>query len=137
MRPKALLLFAVTLCLLASTTLEARPRRGGGGGGWELLGTRTVTDRADHDVITARFQGTFRSLKIKVEGRAVQFRDVKVHFGNGDVQDVELREVIPAGGESRVIDIDGRDRVIRSVELKYDAQSLGGKRAVVKVFGKN
>lgn len=122
---------ALALALVADAAAGPRKR-----GGWELLGTRTVTDRADHDAITAGRQGTFRSLKITVQGRAVQFRDVKIHFANGDVQNVELRSVIPAGGESRVIDIEGRDRVIRSVEFWYDTQSLG-KRAVVKVFGKS
>jgi hypothetical protein len=122
---------ALVLALVSGAAAGPRKR-----GGWELLGTRTVTDKADHDSIAAGGQGTFRSIKITVQGRAVQFRDVKIHFANGDVQDVALRSVIPAGGESRVIDIDGRDRVLRSVEFWYDAQSLG-KRATVKVFGKN
>ncbi len=120
---------AVTLGLAAAAV--AGPLRG-----WELLGTRTVTDRADHDSIAAGRQGTFRSIKITVQRRPVQFRDVKIHFGNGDVQDVALRNVIPAGGESRTIDVEGRDRVIRSIEFWYDAQSRG-KRAVVRVFGMN
>jgi hypothetical protein len=120
---------AVTLGLVAAA--GAGPVRG-----WELLGTRTVTDRADHDSIAAGRQGTFRSIRITVQRRAVQFRDVKIHFANGDVQDVELRNVIPAGGTSRVIDVEGHDRVIRSVEFWYDAQSRG-KRAVVRVYGKN
>ena len=59
--------------------------------GWELLGTRTVTDRTDHDSIAAGGQGTFRSIKITVQRRPVQFRNVKIHFANGDVQAVELR----------------------------------------------
>ena len=104
--------------------------------GWELLGTRTVNDRIDHDVIAAKHQGTFRSIKIVVHHRPVQFRDLKIHFANGDVQDVALRVVIPAGGESRIIDIEGHERVIRSVEFWYDAQTHK-KQAVVKVFGKN
>jgi hypothetical protein len=134
MKPKALLLFVVGLCfVLVCTALEARPRRAAG---WELLGTRTVTDRTDHDVITAGLQGTFRSLKITVSGRPVQFKEIKIHFGNGDVQDVALREVIRAGGESRVIDVEGGDRVIQRIEFWYDAQSVG-RRAVVKVYGKN
>lgn len=120
---------AVTLGLVAAAA--AGPVRG-----WELLGTRTVTDRSDHDSIAARRQGTFRSIKITVQRHPVQFRNVKIHFANGDVQDVELRNVIPAGGESRVIDVEGRDRVIRSVEFWYDAQSRR-KPAVVKVFGRN
>jgi hypothetical protein len=62
---------------------------------------------------------------------------VKIHFAHGDVQHVELRNVIPAGGASRVIDIERRDRVIRSVEFWYDAQSILGKQATVKVYGRN
>lgn len=129
----ALVLFTV----LAAGTAEARRGRPAGPR-WEFLGERTVTDKADHDVLTlTAARGTFRSLKLEVRGRAVQFHSVKIHFGDGETQDVELRNVIPAGGESRVIDIEGRDRVIRSIEFHYDAQSLLGKKAVVKVYGKN
>jgi hypothetical protein len=45
--------------------------------------------------------------------------------------------VIPAGGESRIIDVEGHDRAIRSIEFRYDAQSLLGKKARVLVYGKN
>ena len=129
----ALVLFTV----LAAGTAEARRGRPIGPR-WELLGERTVTDKADHDTLpVTAARGTFRSLKLEVRGRAVQFHSVKIHFGDGETQDVELRNVIPAGGESRVIDVEGRDRVIRSIEFHYDAQSLLGKKAVVKVYGKN
>lgn len=132
----ALVLF---VAVLTAVTADARPRRERQmGPRWELLGERTVTDKADHDVLpVTAARGTFRSLKLEVKGRAVQFHSVKIHFGDGETQDVELRDVIPAGGESRVIDIEGRDRVVRSVEFHYDTQSLLGKKAVVKVYGRN
>ena len=105
---------------------------------WEFLGQRSVTDRVDHDVIAVTAaKGTFRALQLRVKGRAVQFRDVKIHFADGQDQDVELRHVIPAGGQSRVIDVNGRDRVVRSVEFWYDAQSILGKRAEVELYGLN
>jgi hypothetical protein len=137
MRTKsAFLTLALLLLLEALVPVRATAGRPGR---WEILGERSVTDGADHDVIpVTAVQGTFRSLKIRVEDRAVQFRDVKVHFANGTTQDVAVRKVIPAGGESRVIDIRGRgDRVIQSVELWYDAQSLAGKKATVKLYGRN
>jgi hypothetical protein len=92
----------------------------------------------DHDTIpvTGR-QGNFRAIQIKVQGHAVQFREVKIHFANGGTQNVALREIIPAGGESRVIDVEGGDRVIRSIELAYDAQSFRGRRARVVLYGRN
>jgi hypothetical protein len=128
----AVVLFCLTLLFLPVDSSAARPGR------WELLGERSVTDAVDHDTIpVTAARGTFRALKIMVEDRAVQFRDVKVHFADGGVQDVSVRRVIPAGGESRRIDVRGRDRVIRSLEFWYDAQSLGGKKATVKVYGQN
>ncbi len=126
----ALLVFAQVV-ITADASAARRPR-------WELLGQRSVTDRVDHDVIAVTAaEGTFRALKLRVKDRAVQFRDMKIHFASGGVQDVELRHVIPAGGESRVLDIRGRDRAIRSVEFWYDAQSLVGKKAEVELYGLN
>lgn len=128
----SLSLIAFLLILLAS------PLAAGKAKGWELLGERLVTDGLDHDVIqVTAARGDFRSLKVRVKGHAVQFRSMRVHFGDGSTQNVELRDVIPAGGESRVIDVDGKDRVIRSVEFTYDAQTYRGKQALVRLFGKN
>lgn len=129
----ALLVFCMVLLLLPAESSGARRP-----GRWELLGERSVTDAVDHDTIPVTgARGTFRALKITVEERAVQFRDVKIHFADGTVQDVAIRKAIPAGGESRRIDIRGRDRAVRSVEFWYDTQSILGKRATVKVYGQN
>jgi hypothetical protein len=107
------------------------------GGRWKLLGERVVNDRLDHDTIpVTKYEGNFKALKLAVRGSAVHFLDVKVHFGNGSVQDVQLRSVVPAGGESRIIDLQGTDRVVNRVEFWYEADSLArGKKAVVRVFG--
>lgn len=142
MNPRNLYRTALALAalfLILAGTADARPRRDRGARHWEVLGTLTVSDAADHDTLPVTgARGTFRSLKLEVLDRAVQFRDMKIHFANGETQDVALRDKIPAGGESRVIDVEGAgDRVIRSIELRYDAQSLLGKRARVRVYGKN
>ena len=58
-------------------------------------------------------------------------------YHDGDDDRIELsRDEIPAGGESRTIDLRGQDRVIRSLDLWYDAESLGGHPAVVEVYGR-
>jgi hypothetical protein len=107
-------------------------------GGWTLLGERRVTDKLDHDTIAVTAtRGDFRRLELRVLERPVQFHKVVVHFGNGERQELVLREVIKAGGRSRVIDLERHDRVIRSIDLWYDAQSLSGKSALVRVFGQH
>lgn len=139
MTPRRLRITALALAALAFVPLTADAWRQPGHAAhhWEVLGTLTVADHADHDVLAVTAaKGTFRKLKLEVFDRAVQFRDMKVHFANGQVQDVALRELIPAGGESRVIDVAGAERAIRSIELRYDAQSHG-KKARVRIYGQN
>lgn len=128
---RAFLLTIVAVCVAGASA-------GAQGGRWTLLGTRTVTDRADHDVVmvTGR-RGTFDAVKFEVRGRSVDFHRVVIHFGNGGDQTVEMRDTIRAGGESRAIDVEGRDRAIRSIEFWYDANSVGrGGRASVRVLGR-
>jgi hypothetical protein len=128
---RSFLLLLVALCVSCASA-------GAQSGRWTLLGTRTVTDRADHDIVrvTGR-RGRFDAVKFEVRGRAVDFRRVIIHFANGGDQAVALRDTIRAGGETRAIDVDGRDRVIRSIEFWYDANTVGrGGRATVRVLGR-
>lgn len=106
---------------------------------WVVLGERVVTDRGDHDSINVTAgRGAFEAIKFEVKNHAVDFHRVVVHFGNGDDQNIDLRATIPAGGESRVIDIDGVNRVIKSIDFWYDAKTLGrGGRAVVRSLGRH
>lgn len=135
MQRRKLILAALVLVLGAAGTLGAQR----GQPNWVLLGTKNVTDRADHDTVTVTAaKGNFTAIKIEVQRRAVDFHRVVIHFRNGGDQNVELRNTIRAGGESRVIDIDGADRVIRSIDFWYDAKTLGrGQRATVRVLGRH
>ncbi|HRI04255.1 MAG TPA: DUF2541 family protein [Pyrinomonadaceae bacterium] len=101
-----------------------------------LLGTRDVTGRVDHDRITVTsLRGDFKRIKFKVAKRAIEFYRVVVRFGNGTSQRLAFRQLIPAGGESRWVDLRGTDRVIRSIDFWYDAKSLFGQGARIWVFG--
>ena len=103
--------------------------------GWVLLGQREVTDRTDHDVIrVTAARGEFRRVKFAVLRAPVQFHRVVVRYGNGSFEQLDLRERIPAGDESRAVNIAGGDRVIRSLEFWYDANTMG-RRALVRAFG--
>jgi hypothetical protein len=103
---------------------------------WTFLGQRQVNDRAERDVIVVTgHEGKFSAIQIRVQRASVDFHKVQVNFRNGGTQNVELRNTIRAGGESRRIDLEGDDRVIKSVEFWYDANTVRGRRAVVRLFG--
>jgi hypothetical protein len=121
--------------LLLIATLAGATAYRAQGPAWVLLGERLVTDRLDHDLIPVTIaRGDFRAIKITVARRGVDFHRVVVHFANGGDQEVEMRRTIPAGGETRAIDLRAGERVIRSVEFWYDARSIRGRRAVVRLY---
>lgn len=104
--------------------------------GWALLGERTVNHAVDRDEIRVGVRdGTFRRIKLLVRRRAVTFRDVKVHYANGGVEDIVLRRQVPAGGETRALDLNGRDRVIEKVVFFYNTAPRRGGRAVIQLYG--
>jgi hypothetical protein len=131
MRTRLAALIGIVITALAcASTPQAK-------GDWVVLGQRAVTDRVDRDVISVTAaRGDFRQVKLKVERASVDFRRVVVHFGNGTNQDLEIRSTIPVGGETRVIDLSGNERVIRSVEFWYDANTQG-RQAVVRLLGRH
>jgi hypothetical protein len=103
---------------------------------WILLGQRQVSDQADHDVIeVTAARGEFRRIKFTVQRASVDFHRVTVHFGNGGSQGIQMRNTIPAGGESRAIDLEGDDRVINRVEFWYDANTFRGRVGMVRLLG--
>ena len=126
----------VLACVLAAACVTVAQT--GRGPDWVLLGERVVTDKSDHDTIrVGRDRGSFTALKFDVRRHGVDFHRVVVHFANGEDQRVELRNSIPAGGETRVIDIDGANRIITSIDFWYDAKTLGrGRTATVRSLGR-
>ncbi len=107
-------------------------------GDWERIGQQKVDYRVEKDVFNINSKrGKFTKLQIRVKGADVNFRDMKVYFGNGSVQDVSLRNVIKAGSESRVIDLDGNERNITKIEFIYDTKNDQKHKATVAVFAKD
>jgi hypothetical protein len=104
---------------------------------WILLGETTVDGQRDRDTIAiARSEGRFQSIQLRVAGAPVEFQRVVVHYGNGTSEEVEVRDYIPAGGQTRAIDMRGNDRVISSVDFLYsNARWRQGARPRVALYG--
>jgi hypothetical protein len=105
---------------------------------WVLLGQTTVDGQRDRDTIAiGRSEGTFRSIQLRVSGAPVEFQRVVVRFANGTSEEVEFRDNIPAGGQTRAIDLRGDERVISSVEFLYSkARWRHGARPRVALYGR-
>ncbi|MBK8515098.1 MAG: DUF2541 family protein [Saprospiraceae bacterium] len=105
---------------------------------WEILGERKVNLGLDHDVIqVGSSEGVFTKLKIKVRKSGINLHRMVVHFGNGEKQEIEVREDIQKGSESRVIDLSGNKRIIKEVDFWYDTKGLLNDKAVVILWGRH
>ena len=126
----------MTVIFLASmTTVVYGQGRDRYRGHWEYLGNAHVDGGVDHDNIhVGTPEGRFRAIQLRVRGGAVDFERVVVHYGDGEPEELHVREHIRDGGSTRPIDLRGYERYIRSVELWY---SRGGwhRRPEVQLYG--
>jgi len=102
---------------------------------WVYLGQTTVNGQSDYDRIgIGRSEGRFQSIQLRVEGGPVEFQRVVVNYSNGTSEEVEVRDRIPAGGQTRAIDLRGGERSISSVEFFYGNAHWRGAR--VSLYGR-
>ncbi|MGC2614285.1 MAG: hypothetical protein WA354_09670 [Terracidiphilus sp.] len=123
------------LALIVAIGISAMAHAGPQAGGWMVLGQSHVDGKSDHDKIKCGDTGTFRAIQLRVSGSAVQFDKVIVRYGNGQSEEIALRNQIPAGGKSRDIDLPGARRAIDRVEFWYQKASWGNNRPTVTLFG--
>jgi hypothetical protein len=107
-------------------------------GNWFFLEDKKVGFGVDHDVIHfGNWKDDVRQIKLKVtEGLLKMFR-MKIHFDNGSVQEVALRNNFSQGSESRVIDLDGGLRHLSKIEFWYETKGFLKGRSKISVWGRN
>lgn len=88
-------------------------------GSWQQLGFTMVDFKLDRDFIWVTGADSFRKLKFKVLDNAINMVNMHVVYENGAYDNINLRFVIPAGGESRILDLKGNSRRIRKIEFWY------------------
>jgi hypothetical protein len=102
-----------------------------------LLGEQEVDFKVDHDKFDVRrHEGSFRSLFFQVEKNDLELFNLVVIYENGERQGIETRLTFNEGSRSRLIDLVGGERRIKSIEFTY--RTIGtwqeGKARVV-VYG--
>ena len=106
-------------------------------GAWKHLGSQKVNFGLDHDVIrVGTDEGGLTKLKVLVSGGAVNMHRMVITYGNGSKETVQLKHRFHRGSDSRIIDLKGGKRVIKSISFWYDSVNKPGGRATVRVLGR-
>lgn len=121
---------AIFLVILSSFTTSSAQA-------WIELGSAKVHGHTDHDEIwVTNSRGDFKAIKLFVKNEGIDFDRVVVHFGNGGQDVMNIKNFIPAGGETRVMDLEGGDRVIKKVTFFYKSNALTSTKAKVVLYGR-
>lgn len=129
------------LVLLVTNIAVAQNNRNNGVGNnsnnntWRIIGSRSVTHNADHDVMQVQGRDFYRKLKLKVTDSPINMQKMVVDYDGGAPENIDLRQNIAKGGESRVIDLRGGKRNIKAIHFWYDTKGFLNGKAEVTVFG--
>jgi len=109
----------------------------GAAGQWKLIGQTHADHGADHDGIVVKGPfDNFRRIKFKVSDAPLNMMHMVVTYDNGAPDRIDVRQNIPKGGESRVIDLKGiGKRSVRRIDFWYDTKGFLNGKADVTVFG--
>jgi hypothetical protein len=104
---------------------------------WVQLGCRDVSLDVDRDVLHVdRRDGRFTAIRLRAVGNNVRMHDLKVVYGNGEPDDIPVRTVISAGGQSGALDLRGHERSIERIEMVYVSGKMLRGRARICVDGR-
>jgi hypothetical protein len=103
---------------------------------WRELGRVKAGHNGDHDRINIDGpHDTYRKLKFRVENSALNMSKMVVVYDDGAPENIEVRNEISKGGESRVIDLKGGKRKLKSVEFWFDTKGVLNGKAEVILYG--
>ncbi|WP_316632942.1 hypothetical protein [uncultured Flavobacterium sp.] len=105
-------------------------------GTWRMLGTVHAKYIADHDALAVPGPyDYYRKIKIKVTDSPLNLQKMIVRYDDGGApENIEIVQNIPKNGESRVIDLRGGKRKLKSVEFWYNTKGILNGKADVTVF---
>ena len=103
---------------------------------WVLIARTETKLNLDQDVVVINGKNVFRAIKFRVTHSPIEIFDLDVVFDNGEHQDLTVKNIFQPNTESRVLDLPGNKRKIKSIVIKYRSRgNLFNQRAYVQFWG--
>ncbi len=104
---------------------------------WEKLAQAKVNQGLNHDEMNLSEENKpFSAVKIRSVSGGVNLHRCTFHYKNGEKLNVEMRNDIPAGTDSRTIQLPAKKSPIIKVEFWYDTKNYSDQKAVLELWGK-
>jgi len=76
------------------------------------------------------------AIKLKVISGGVNLHRCEVWFSDGSKKDIEMRNDVPAGSESREIRLSDQMQAVSKIVFWYDTRNYGNQKAEIELWGK-
>lgn len=104
--------------------------------GWHKIAETVANLKSDRDEVLVTGADHFKAIRLKVTDAPVEITDLTVVFENGQKQDIQVRNLIKAGDQTRVIDLEGQNRAIKKIVIMYKSAPTGDHdKARVEIWG--
>jgi hypothetical protein len=128
-----LLILAITLLvswplLSANTSIQDK---------WVKLGERTVNHTVDHsEIVFESLNANVGALRVKVRKGAINLHRCVVYYQDNQTHEIDILNSIPAGQESKVIELPVPPKTINKLVFTYDTKNRATQKAEVEVMGR-
>ena len=134
LRPhNGILILSITLLacwsmLSASTSFQEK---------WVKLGDRTVNYTVDHsEIVFEGLNANVSALRVKVRKGAINLHRCVVYYQDNQTHEIDILNSIPAGQESKVIELPAPAKTINKLVFTYDTKNRATQKAEVEVLGR-
>ncbi|HYF30911.1 MAG TPA: hypothetical protein VD993_07315 [Chitinophagaceae bacterium] len=104
---------------------------------WAKLGDRTVNYTVDHsEMVVEGIEKELNAVRVKVKQGAINLHRCVVHYKGGQTQDIDILNSIPAGNESKVIELPSPVKTVSKLVFTYDTKNRAIQKADVEVWGR-
>ncbi len=103
--------------------------------GWQLLGSRQVSNLVDYEVIAVSPPRKLRAVKLLVLGSPVRIHGIRVELSSGEYLEASVAATIPSGDEGPIVEIPDGETVER-VSFRHDTTPLYSSPASVALYGR-
>ena len=104
---------------------------------WVKLGERTVNYTVDHsEIVFEGLNANVGALRVKVRKGAINLHRCVVYFQDNQTHEIDILNSIPAGQESKVIELPAPAKTINKLVFTYDTKNRATQKAEVEVLGR-
>jgi gas vesicle protein len=104
--------------------------------GWHKIGEITASFKKQNESIVVMGKDEFSAIKLKITDAPINIERIEVFYEGGGSEKIDVRNVIKAGGETRVLDLKGTNPEIRRVEFTYATiPNSNNDKAEVELYG--